>query len=280
MPSQPVDSGAPKDSTDPFDPTLFAPPPPFTIPAQSTFHRRTIAGAARFDIDGEGPRQQSFEQTVGPKTARGASVTDVLVQLARDPHEPEHPDAVAVYIGQHHVGHIPHQTSSDWHAVIDELDTAGLPAVCRGEVPGGWHRPGRSTGNYGLVVYASDPPHILSDSDPTVVTTAGRISIEGEQHCQDYLAELIGEQASRTVVVRLDPRHPHRITAHHEDQLLGWLTSAMSERYAPFLEALESNGLAPTCRGTIRFGRVKYELSLKLPTGSDLVAAIDELGAI
>ncbi|MEZ5343548.1 MAG: hypothetical protein R2706_19560 [Acidimicrobiales bacterium] len=199
------------------------------------------------------------------------------MQLARDPHDPEHPDAVAAYIGGHHVGHIPHNSAKKWHAVIESLEMKGLPAVCQGEVTGGWHRPGNSTGNYGLIIFATDPPHEITDDDPTVVTTNGRVSIDGERYCQDYLTALAGDRTSTQIVVHLDARHRHRITVHHEGRELGWMTAAMSERYSPFLRELERAGLPLTCIATIRFGIVRYEVSLKLPTGSDLVSAIDEL---
>ena len=260
-----------------FDPNRFAPPPPFNVPIERTLTGRTIAGVERFDIDGEGPRQAAFEQTVGPKTPNGATITHVLVQLARDPHDPDHRDAVAAYVGPYHVGYIPHAIERDWHAVIDELEDLGRPTVVHGEVVGGWHRPGKSTGSYGLVIYATDPPRQLTDHDATILTRSGRVAIEGEEHCQDYLFAIAGNKTAHQLVVRLDARHSHRITVNHGDQTLGWLTPAMSERYSPLLTGIRVAGLPTTCLATVRIGPKKLEVSLGLPTGSHLERALKEL---
>ncbi len=268
------DEGAMSMAEDSFDPARFAPPPPYNVPIEPTITGRTIAGLDRIDIAGEGARQAAFEQTVGPKTKSGATITRVLVQLARDEHDPSDPNAVAAYIGQHHAGYIPRNSAKSWHKVIKSLHDDNMPAVCQGEVVGGWHRPPKSTGSYGLVIFASAPPRRLTADDAIILSRSGRVSLEGEENCQPYLAAVLGTRAGQPLVAHLDTRHSHRITANHGGHVLGWLTPAMSATYKPLLLGLEMAGLPTTCVATVRRGKQKLEVSLGLPTGSNLERAL------
>lgn len=81
---------------------------------------------------GESHRQQAFDQTVGPRREHGPAISQVTVQLVREPSNRHDPDAVVVYIEASQVGYIPRQEARRWHPVLDELQRAGQPAVSLG----------------------------------------------------------------------------------------------------------------------------------------------------
>jgi hypothetical protein len=101
-----------------------------------------------------------------------------------------------------------------------------------------------------------------------------RVSVTGEEYCQDALRALLsrGREASTVGKLRIvDSGNPRRVGSGPvvEVEVGGapmWLTTKMTQRYGPVVQAAVDAGVTPVCDVVIAPGAGKLEAYMRLPT--------------
>ncbi len=224
-------------------------------------------------VVGESYHQEALEALAGPKTRDGASVTRMTSQLVLDPHNPVDPDAVAVFLGPHHVGYVEAGLAMEIGEVVETINLSGNPATCRARITGGWDRGGDDIGSYGVVLEVADPARPRSSTDPVFAAARGRLNITGEEACQEFLLIRLGS-GWRHVFTAVLQFEGNEVGVWYGSILVGRLTDKMSARYAPLLNHVAAEGWPLTCSARIKRGKKKLEVTLCLPQGDDLAYAL------
>lgn len=257
------------------------PPPRFPTNPQFSLTARTIAGTDSHTVVGTSYRQPAFAQFIRARLHGGAGVEFVTAQMVLDPNNPHDPNAVAVWAGQSHLGYIPATEAPSWHAVIRELNEIGRAAACHAIITGGnLDAAGEPDDDLGLEFFAESPPRRLHAGDPTIVRpygARGRISIVGEENCQELLFSF-HNAGEPEFAANLSIGTGGLVLASHHGTELGHMTPKMSTNYAPVVSAMIALGWPATCTAMVQPAQNKLEVLLKLPTSDALTAASVDLG--
>lgn len=265
----------------------------YTDPARfaATFGTVTLPvdGLRRWDVAGEGHRQDALAAVAGPKTPDGCWVEKVAT-LRPEPDNPYDDGAVAVDIDGHHVGYLPRGEAAAHRRLIDRAIAVNGAATCAAVINGGWSRPDEgSEGSYGVRLYfgyrwagGGELPAASPDEEriPYRATDEhDHITVTGEEHHQDALAAALGDGWAGDHPFRLahldlgqDPKGRPTVTVTIDGQLVGWLTPKMTSRFQAAVEATQAQGRRLTAAATLEPSRRKghedeIDVVLRVPRG-------------
>jgi hypothetical protein len=248
------------------------------------------AGLRRWEVVGEGPRQEELDTVAGPKQYEGVWAERVAT-LRPEPDNPHDDQAVAVEIGGLVVGYLEHTEATAHRRLIDRAIAERGVATCAAVVNGGWFREDEgSEGSYGVHLYfgygpgagPEDLPEPVADEERIpyrVRDTHDHITVTGEEHTQDALDAVLGDDWAGDHPFRLarlalgrDPRGREVVGVAIDDRVVGWLTPRMSERFGPALAAAEAADLHLTAAATLEPSRRKgredeIDVVLRVPRG-------------
>lgn len=247
-------------------------------------------GLRRWEVTGEGRHQRALDTVAGPKAYEGVWVEKVAT-LEPEPDNPQDDQAVAVEIAGLVVGHLAHTEATAHRRLIDRaIDHYGA-ATCGAVVNGGWYREDEgSEGSYGVHLYFGYGPGAGPDDLPDLLVTEERIpyrvqdthdhiTVTGEQHTQDALADTLGDDWVGDHPFRLvrlgigvDPRGAEVVSIAIDDRVVGWLTPRMTERFRPAVESAEAEGHHLTAAATLEPSRRKghedeIDVVVRVPKG-------------
>lgn len=217
-------------------------------------------GMRRWDVAGEGHRQDELAAIAGPKGPEGKWV-ERTAHLRPEPDNQYDPNAIAVDIDGRHVGYLPRDTAAGYGKLVRRaIDTHGH-ATCGAVINGGWRASATDEGHYGVNLYFGyRPANRATGGLPTQAPDEQRIpynardqhdyiQVTGEEHHQDVLeaslgSELVADRPARLAVLTLgaDPKGREVVTVSIGGQRVGWLTPKMSERFGPAVVSAESKG--------------------------------------
>jgi hypothetical protein len=212
---------------------------------------------------GESQFQKHLEFCAGGRTQDGARVPLVTAVLVAEPNNPYDNKAIRVDVGGRCVGYIARDETHRFHPILRQLASVGRPASCRALITGGWDRGNDDRGSFGVILSMHATLEVTDD--PYLLPFArGRVSLVGEEACQDRLEALLGNRDRAEVVVTLEDDGT-TITALLGGEPVGRLTPKMAERYRPMIQELLDAGYSDLrCEGRVIRGQRKIDTFLKL----------------
>jgi hypothetical protein len=212
---------------------------------------------------GESNYQDHLEFCAGGRTEDGARVPLVTAVLVAEPNNPYDNKAIRVDVGGRCVGYIARDETHRFHPILRQLASVGRPASCRALITGGWDRGNDDRGSFGVILSMHATLEITDD--PCLLPFGrGRVSLVGEEACQDRLEALLGIRDRAEVVVTLEDDGT-TITALLGGEPVGRLTPKMAERYRPMIQELLDAGYSDLrCEGRVIRGQRKIDTFLKL----------------
>jgi hypothetical protein len=246
---------------------------PAVQPAATWAQRPTIAPGGEQHVAGESNYQRALEHVAGGRAPDGCAISLVTAELIREPHNRYDRNAVRVDIAGQVVGYLPRTDAPSYHQLITALWEQGLAATCWARLTGGWDRGRYDRGNIGIVLDINPRLEPCGQEVSLLLLAHRRVSVTGEEHCQDALRALLGRRPEVSAVgrLRLVESHPRRLGSGPmvEIEIGGapmWLTAKMTERYGPVVQTAARAGVTPACEAVIAAGAGKIEAFVRLPT--------------
>jgi hypothetical protein len=244
------------------------------VPADATWAQRpTIAPGGEQHVVGESNYQAALEHAAGGRTPDGCAVSLVTAELVREPRNPYDRNAVRVDIAGQAVGYLPRADAPRYHQLVMALWEQGVAATCWARLTGGWDRGPYDQGSIGLVLDIDPRLEPCGQEVRLLLPAHHRVSVTGEEHCQDALRTLLGRRREVTTVgelCRVDslPRRPGSgpVVEVEVGGAPMWLTAKMTQRYGPIVQAAARAGVTPVCEVVIMPGVGKLEAYVRLPT--------------
>lgn len=233
-----------------------------------------------YPVSGESKSQESLHKIVGKLGSDGPAEDRrwCVVDLVPEPENQYDRNAIAVRHRGEHLGYIPRKDTAQYHEFISIARSAGWDGLCcRACVTGGFLMEGsRERAYLGLELAHTIPFMIQYDGpSPTIAETddTKRIDLQGEEHCQEFLAGLQYRRILTHLVIDASG-----VSAVVNGQVVGRLTPKMSDRYADLIlrEQARGRGVA-TCLAMVLPGANKLEVKLKLPSDEGLESWAGEL---
>lgn len=113
---------------------------------------------AQVDVVGEQHHQDALETLAAGRNAFGTRRRLLTAVLVREPDNEYDPNAVRVEAAGATLGHLSRDDAPRFHAIIDRLARAGMPATCRAMLTGGWDRSRADRGFIGLKIFTGRRP--------------------------------------------------------------------------------------------------------------------------
>lgn len=251
-------------------PTLTRP----DVQAAATWAQRpTIAPGGEQHVVGESNYQRTLEHAAGGRTPDGCATSLVTAELVREPRNRYDRNAVRVDIAGQVVGYLPRTDAPRYHQLVTALWEQGLAATCWARLTGGWDRGPGYQGSVGIVLDIDPRLEPCGQEVSLLLPAHHRVSVIGEEHCQDTLRALLGRRREVSVVgtLRVVGSHLRRSGSGPvvEVEIGGapmWLTAKMTQRYGPVVQAAVRAGVTPACEAVITPGAGKIEAYVRLPT--------------
>lgn len=116
----------------------------------------SIGAAVR--VTGTSYYQSALEIVAGGRNFASARRRLLTAILVREPGNPYDENAVRVDVADLPVGHLSRQDAPRFHAIIQRLAKAGVPAICRAELTGGWDKGAGDRGSFGMDIHTGRQP--------------------------------------------------------------------------------------------------------------------------
>jgi hypothetical protein len=196
----------------------------------------------------------------------------VTAELVREPRNRYDRNAVRVDVAGEVVGYLPRTDAPTYHQLVDTLWEQRLAATCWARLTGGWDRGPYDRGSIGLILDIDPRLQPCGKEVSLVLPAHHRVSVTGEEHCQDVLRRMLGRRREIDTVakLRLVDHHPRRtgIGPVVEVEMGGapmWLTAKMTERYGQIVKTTADAGITAACEALIASGPGKIEAYVHLP---------------
>jgi hypothetical protein len=113
---------------------------------------------AQVDVVGEQHHQDALEALAAGRNGFGTRRRLLTAALVRESDNEYDPNAVRVDAVGAAVGHLSREDAPRFHAIIDRLARAGVPATCRAMLTGGWDHGDADRGFIGIKIFTSRRP--------------------------------------------------------------------------------------------------------------------------
>jgi len=235
--------------------------------------RPTIAPGGEQHVVGESNYQAALEHAAGGRTPDGCATSLVAAQLVREPRNRYDRNAVRVDIAGQVVGYLPRADAPRYHQLVTALWEQGVAATCWARLTGGWDpRPVRPGQHRARARHRPATPAVRTGGQPAATRAPSRLghwrgALPGRA---SHLARARRE-VSTIGKLRLVDSHLRRPDRGPlvEVEIGGspmWLTTKMTQRYGPIVQAAADAGVMPVCGALIAPGAGKIEAYIRLPT--------------
>lgn len=109
----------------------------------------TGTGTFSLEVVGESNYQDSIEGICGGRSLKGVKLIVDAILFHHDNNEYD-PMAIAVTIKGELVGYLSKEIARQYRRSMEEAGFAGLPAVCRAKIVGGWDKGDGDVGHFGV----------------------------------------------------------------------------------------------------------------------------------
>ena len=117
---------------------------------------RMDASGGGYEVVGESYHRDGIAEIVGGSRPESVKLV-AWASLVREPDNPHDPNAVAVVIDGHTVGHLGRKDAAAVAPVLDRIAAARLVPYCRADIFGGWDRSPVDRGDYSVTLYFGPP---------------------------------------------------------------------------------------------------------------------------
>lgn len=254
-------------------------------PASQRFHRVQCWGPTPDSVEvvGESWRGDAFQWLFAQEPAfytEGGHEESGSASLVPDPQNPHDPNAVAVYIRDHHVGYLPRDVAAEWHEPLTA--PGGGHGTLMTQVRAWARMDGEQVRARVTVRLPEHPDHIRpANSHPegnvAHLPPGNRSQVTKEENHQEHLQQLLdahGPSAAYAAVLRPAARPGPKgttVTAVEvliDGQLVGELTGTTSAHYRPALEQAAQAGQTVVARVSLSIGERKIEAHLDARKGA------------
>lgn len=232
--------------------------------------QQTLPTGGCVNVVGESHYQRQLVSLAGGKREESARI-ETTAELVREPENPYDTEAIAVLIGGQHVGYLSRQNARKYKAVVNETVKNYERATCHATIVGGWNRGNGDEGHFGVRLWMSDREraHPGPQSGECRIPSGTRVSVSHEEHYQHVLLDAVrGRDLDSpfpvVATLRVAERDPHRKKVTTEvlevlvgGETVGFLTEAMTQRYAPYVSSSVESGRIPTAEAWITDSRKK-----------------------
>ena len=124
----------------------------------SWLHAPAVSIGAAVRVVGTSYHQNALEIAAEGRNFAGARRRLLTAVLVREPDNPHDANAVRVDVASSPVGHLSREDAPRFHAIIQRLAKAGLPATCRAQLTGGWDQGPSDRGLIGVEIHTGRRP--------------------------------------------------------------------------------------------------------------------------
>jgi hypothetical protein len=135
-------------------------PPGASSPQDGRLTQVMLRGGIEVGVVGESHYQDALTAIVGGKRPDSVSV-ETHAMLVPEPDNPYDPNAVAVYVADRKVGHLPRPAAQAYGPVGRRLAEQQQIGTCRAVIVGGWDRGDGDTGHFGVTLDLARPEDLL-----------------------------------------------------------------------------------------------------------------------
>lgn len=210
-----------------------------------------------------------------PEDWQGDNITlTPEIQLVPEPEGPRGQWGIAVRAEGRTLGYLDDADAQEWAAVVRRIVASGLVPTTTGRIWGneydGWDGLVFNTsvhialGGANEALPSNEPP----ERPYTILPRAGIVQVTKEDEHFDTLRHKVPPSGRGPIFVTLHENVPTegRAKPHAEvridDQRVGQLTPAMSQRFLPMIRHLNERGLMTACRGDITGSAVAAEVRI------------------
>lgn len=257
----------------PIAPPIAPSPGQPAAPARGLLPTR-LSSDGRISVVGESHYQAALHAAVGGRDAYGwDNAVPVRAALVPEPGNKYDRNAVRVDVNGRAVGYLVREDAIRYQPPLLALQEQGRSGWCSAFISCG------DMGLYGIWLHLSSPDRIvaLNSSDGLEMLQADRqVTVTGEERHQDVLtefaragrgAEVLSVFASLAPCTIAKGKHAGMtgVEVRLDDQRVGELTAAMSERYLPGLQPYFDRGALPGADGTVRWSDKGWQVEVQLP---------------
>ncbi len=255
-------------------------PAPPTVPPNKGAELVRLAGDGRVSVVGE-----SHYQPVLKAAARGRTVAEgdldnaipVTAVLVPEPNNQYDRNAVRVDVEGHTAGYLSRETAVQYQPVLLQLQAKGQLGWCPGRIMGGGRR------SYGIYLHMSPPERLVCanlDRDLEILDADRKVTVTGEEKHQGTLESIAAGRDAVAVFASFAPckiakgkyAGAEGVEVRIDDERVGELTKAMSDRYGPVVRAVDAGGKTPGCEALLIASDRGYQVELRMPRQGDLQA--------
>lgn len=232
------------------------------------------------EVVGEAYRPQAFLRLFGgaPLRASDGAELSLPAALVPDPSNPYDQSAVAVWVGEQHLGYMDRATAKRWHRPLRALTDRGehLVVPCRVWAADRGGRIAARVTVYLPAVDAIEPSNELPAEPFEVLPVGPSMQVTGEDQHMDVLGRHAGG-AERSVAVTLHaiqeirPRSAYEgVEVRLDGERVGVLSKVQSENMLPLVRHVETRAKLAVARAVVRGNKLKAEVILFVAKSQDV----------
>lgn len=242
-------------------------------------------GWPNLDIVGESHHLKPIRALFGPNLKAGGTEMTATAQLIPEPQNRHDRNAVAVWIGSHHVGYLSREDAVRYAPVLSALVAEGwAPQVSARVWAGQWSSDSRDQDGFSASVRLDlAEPHLLLPANMPpgqqyrLLPAGSSIQVTGEDKHLDVLSAWLCPEGECWVYATL-----HELTEQLarttrtvveiriDDHRVGQLTPKMSGELLPAVRHLAEQGQTATARAIVKGNRIKTEVVLHVARAHEL----------
>lgn len=228
----------------------------------------TIPRGSDVDVVGESYYEDAFLRLTGGRCSDGFRAP-CTARLVPEPDNQYDAMAVAVHIRDLKIGHLSREDARSYRPLVDDALRQFGVATVAATITGGWDRGDGDTGSFGVVLHFSSRPERPPEPRPNEIRlrTGGTVSVSNEEHYQSTLLAVTQGLDVRSrkypvaAALHLVEANPHVkkstgpvLEVRIGDSTVGYLTPAMSQRFARLAHRAVEEGKQLTAVGSIGSG--------------------------
>ncbi|WP_341266927.1 HIRAN domain-containing protein [Gordonia malaquae] len=228
-------------------------------------------------------RQHAIERLFPPTWNRDGEELRTDVELVPEPDNEHDPNAIAVHVDGTPVGYVPAEVAPLWVRTIRRISDSDCTAITSGRIYlyerddwSDWSasRPTKKTSIRFDILLPENPDDAIPLNDPpemphTMLPKGGIVQVTKEADYFDTLFEHVPESGYGLLYATLHrgvvttARSSRAVVAVHIDGAkIGELTPAMSAKFLPMIDHLDTRGLVPACWADITGSSVAAEVRI------------------
>ncbi|SNS42634.1 hypothetical protein SAMN06309944_0206 [Micrococcales bacterium KH10] len=234
-----------------------------------------VQRGTRGEVVGEAYRDGAFRklfQGIDTSGYDGAEL-HLPAALADDSDNPYDSNAVAVWIGGHHVGYLDRYTAEEYHPIVADLAAMGRHLSLGSRTwmsTAGRHVNARVTLSL-PPVNGIRPANNLPDEAHVVLPTGSTIQVTKEEDHMDVLSKIVEHSPEVHVAATLHAIHEIRprssvetVEIDIDGERVGILTPTQAANMLPLVKFFEERGIVPVAKATVKGSSLKADVTLNV----------------